>query len=144
MKGTCTALLNSAAKFLFICVSTVILASITFGQAQSNAADLTGTVADPNEAVIRGATVTAKNITTAITLVTTSDDNGSYTFIVLPPGQYEISAEAANFKKVIISPVKLTVGQSAELTIKLEIGAHQRLLTFPATTCSSSSLHERR
>src|SRR4051794_12807152 len=123
MKEPYTALINGAAKFLFICVSTVILASITFGQAQANAADLTGTVADPNEAVIRGATVTAKNIATAITRITTSDDNGSYKFIGLPPGQYEISAEAANFKKVIISPVKLTVGQSAELTIKLEIGA---------------------
>src|SRR3954453_9001255 len=123
MKEPYTALINSAAKFLFICVSTVILASITFGQAQANAADLTGTVADPNEAVIKGATVTAKNIATGITRTTTSDDNGSYKFIGLAPGQYEIGAEATNFKRVIISPVKLTVGQSAELTIKLKKGA---------------------
>src|SRR5205085_12094758 len=53
----------------------------------------------------------------------TTNSEGNYQLIGLPPGEYEITAEAATFRKVIISPVKLTVGQSAELTIKLEVGA---------------------
>ena len=55
-------------------------------------------------------------------LFNTTGDDGSYRLIALPPGEYEVTAEAATFKKVAISPVKLTVGQSAELRIKMEVG----------------------
>jgi hypothetical protein len=40
----------------------------------------------------------------------------------LPPGDYEITAEAPTFKKTVIKSVKLTVGQSAILEIKMELG----------------------
>ena len=99
------------------------LAISAMSQAQATAADLTGLVVDPNEAIVAGATVTARNAATGLVRTTTTDTDGVYKFIGLPPGEYEISAEGTNFKKVIISPVKLTVGQSAELRIKLEIGA---------------------
>lgn len=92
-------------------------------QTQAAGADLTGTVVDPNGAVVAGATVTAKNTATGIDRTVTSSSSGAYQFIALAPGEYEITAEAATFKKVAISPVRLTVGQSAELTIKMEIGA---------------------
>lgn len=106
------------------CIALVITlsAAAAFAQAQASAADLTGTVVDPNGAVVAGASVTAKNIGTGISRSTTTGDDGSYRLIGLPPGEYEVTSEAATFKKVAISPVKLTVGQSAELKINMEIG----------------------
>src|SRR5262249_13201089 len=50
-------------------------------------------------------------------------ENGEYKLIALPPGNYEVAAEGAGFKKTVISPVTITVGQSAELAIKMEVGA---------------------
>src|SRR6476620_183767 len=123
MKGNRFPSLTRVLMSLSVCFATVFLATLSFGQAQSTGADLTGSVVDPNGAVINGAIVTAKDISGGVNRTTTSAADGTYKFIGLPPGVYEIGAEAANFKKVIISPVKLTVGQSAELTIKLEIGA---------------------
>lgn len=123
MKRYTSALFTVAAKFFFVCMAFAVLAVSAFGQAQATGADLTGTVTDPNGAVVSGATVTVRNNAAGITRTTTTGDDGTYKFISLPPGEYEITAEATNFKKVIISPVKLTVGQSADLTIKLEIGA---------------------
>ena len=64
----------------------------------------------------------AKNNATGISRTVIADSEGNYLFIGLPPGDYEVSAEAPTFKKVVISPVKLTVGQNADLTIKLELG----------------------
>jgi hypothetical protein len=117
-------------RFSKLGVSCLVLALITlmsaasiFAQAQATAADLTGTVVDPNGAVVPGATVTAKNLSTGITRSVTANDQGEYQLIGLSPGEYEVSAEAASFKKTVISPVKLTVGQSAELAVKLEVGA---------------------
>ena len=102
---------------------TIFFAASAFGQSQAAAADLSGTVVDPTGAVVAGATVHAKGIGNGITRTVTTNSEGVYQFIGLPPGDYEVSADANTFKKVVISPVKLTVGQSADLTIKLEVGS---------------------
>ena len=115
--------LSAALEKSFIFAAVVFLSvSAAFAQTQSNAADLSGSVVDPSDAIVPGATITAKNIATGITRTSTVSDSGTFQFIALSPGDYEITAEAATFKKTVISPVKLTVGQSAELKIQLEIG----------------------
>jgi hypothetical protein len=100
-----------------------------FAQSQSSAADLTGVVVDPNGAVIPGAAVSVRNLSTNISRSTTAGSDGTYTFIALPPGDYEVSAEAASFKRIVVSPVKLTVGQRAELRISMEIGQQDVTVT---------------
>ncbi len=118
-------MLISAVAQKLLTLATVIFFSVNlvFAQAQASTADLGGTVTDPNGSVVPGATVTVKNSSTGITRTVTASDDGTYQILSLPPGDYEVSAQAATFKKVVISPVKLTVGQSAELQIKLEIGS---------------------
>ena len=116
-------------KILLTATMTFLSTLAIFAQTQSNAADLTGTVTDPNGAVVAGATVTARNPATGISRSVTANDEGVYQLIALPPGDYEVTAEASTFKKTVISPVRLTVGQSAELTIQLEIGAGDIVVT---------------
>jgi len=110
-------------RILLVVLTIFACAGLIFAQAQASTADLSGTVVDPNDAVVAGATVTAKNSATGIERTVTTGSDGTYQIIGLPPGEYQITAEAATFKKVSISPVKLTVGQSADLKIKMEIGA---------------------
>ena len=102
----------------------VLLVSVgsILAQAQASTADLSGTVTDPQDAVVPGATVTVRSPATNITRTVTTNDEGRYQIFAVPPGEYELSAEAATFKKTVISPLRLTVGQSAEVTIKLEVG----------------------
>lgn len=105
-------------------LSAIILISVgaAMAQAQVSTADLVGTVSDPNGAIVSGASVTAKNNATGISRSATANDSGEYQILGLQPGDYEVSAEAPTFKKTVISPVKLTVGQRAELNINVEIG----------------------
>lgn len=114
------------AGFVFMMFFSSLLA---LGQAQSAAADLSGVVVDPNGAVVPGAVVNARNLATNITRTTNSGTDGSYRFIALPPGEYEVATEAPTFKKVSISPIRLTVGQSAELRISLEVGSPDAIVT---------------
>ncbi len=107
----------------FLAAALMMLFGVCGVFAQSNAADLTGTVTDPAGAVVPGATVTARNPATGFTRTVTTNDEGVYQLLGLPPDEYEITTEAATFKKTVISPVKLTVGQAATLEIKLEVGA---------------------
>lgn len=117
-------------QFAVMGIFVLFAAGSAFSQAQVSAADLTGSVVDPNGAVIPGATVTARNMSTGITRQTTTGGDGTYRFIALPPGEYEVTAEAATFKKVAISPVRLTVGQSAELRINMEVGGQDVTVTI--------------
>jgi hypothetical protein len=100
-----------------------------FPQSQSATADLTGTVVDPNGAVVPGASVTARNLGTGIARTVTTSEDGTYRLIALPPGDYEVTSDAQSFKKVVISPVKLTVGQSAQLRINMEVGNQNLVVT---------------
>ncbi len=113
---------------LFTCAGTVM------AQAQSTAADLAGFVRDPSGAVVSGATITARNTGTNFTRNATSNEEGFYQIVNLPPGSYEVSVEAANFKKAVLPDVKLTVGQRADIDIPLEVGQIGETVTVSGTT----------
>src|SRR5215204_3737816 len=91
-------------------------------QADATSANLSGFVRDPAGAVVAGATVTARNPSVGVTRTTTSNDECACRLGQLPPGQYEVTVEAANFKKAVVPSVTLTVGQRADLDIALELG----------------------
>jgi hypothetical protein len=107
---------------------------LAFGQAQSNAADIQGTIKDPTNAVVANATVTARNPSTNFSRTATSNDEGFYRLINLPPGDYEITVEAANFKKAVLPKITVTIGQAAELDVSLEPGLISEIVTVSDAT----------
>jgi hypothetical protein len=115
---------------------TVLLlsANIAFGQAQSNAADIQGTVKDSTGAVVPNATVTVRDPAKNISRNATSNDEGFYRIINVPPGDYEITAEAPNFKKSVLPKVTVTIGQAAEVDVSLEPGQISESVTISDAT----------
>lgn len=114
---------SARAAMLLLAIFTSLLFTVSaIGQSQVATADLSGTVTDPNGAVVAGATVTAKSSATKISRSVTTNAEGTFQILSLPPGDYEVTAEASSFKKSVLSGIKLSVGQNADLTIKLEIG----------------------
>jgi hypothetical protein len=123
-------------SFQIPCLITILLlcANVAFGQAQSNAADLQGTVKDSTGALVANASVTARNPATNISRTTTSNDEGFYRLINLPPGDYEVTVEAPTFKKTVLPKVTVTVGQAAEVNITLELGQLTEIVTVSDAT----------
>src|SRR5947207_12700631 len=76
-----------------------VLAPNTF--AQTGNASLGGIVQDSSSALIPGVTITAKNVDTAVTVTQITNESGIYSFPVLQPGTYEVSAELPGFKKAV-------------------------------------------
>jgi hypothetical protein len=134
MKAVSNRILAFVGKLFVFSLFAAASVSSVIAQSQANAADLTGTVVDPSGAVVAGATVTARNTGTGIERTTTSGDDGTYSLIGLPPGEYDVTAEAATFKRVSITGVRLTVGQAAELRISMEIGAQDAVVNVPASS----------
>src|SRR5919106_1394372 len=101
-----------------------LLGSILLGPAdalaQQEAATVVGEVRDPSGAVVPNATVTVTNIDTNISVVTVTNDRGSYTVPNLRPGGYSVSAEAPGFSKIVRSGLTLQVAQVARVDVTLE------------------------
>ena len=108
--------------------------NVALGQAQSNAADLQGTVREATNAVVPNATVTARNAATNLTRTATTNDEGFYRIINLPPGDYEITVEAPSFKKWVSPSLNVTVGQVAELNVTLSPGDISEVVTVSDAT----------
>jgi len=90
--------------------------------AQSNVATITGRVEDPQGAVIPNATVTATNEATGISHTAKTTGSGLYTIPELPPGTYDVKAEAPSFASGQAKGVKLNVGDSRDVNFHLTVG----------------------
>ncbi|PWT96909.1 MAG: hypothetical protein C5B51_32395 [Terriglobia bacterium] len=84
---------------------------------------ITGTVTDPTEAAVPNAQVTAHNINTGLERTASSGDIGQYTLTLLPVGEYEVSAKKAGFADLKLGPVRVGVGQSVTVELRMSVSA---------------------
>ena len=75
---------------------------------------ITGTVKDPQGAVVAGAKIVAKHKFIELTFTATTNDEGVYLLRELPSGLYELRCEVSGFNLVIINDVQV---QSSNLTM---------------------------
>jgi outer membrane receptor protein involved in Fe transport len=90
-----------------------------------SSAELHGTVHDASGAVIPNATVTIVDASKGFTRTTTSDGQGEYQLLLLPPGTYVLTVTSPGFAKLTESNVVLTVGERAELRLSLAVGGSE-------------------
>jgi carboxypeptidase family protein len=122
------------ARFLGLFLATFAFVPAAFPQAEAVNARLSGTVLDPNNAVVPGAKVTLSNPETGFSRQFTSEENGRYVFTVIPPGTYQLRVEKEGFNAYSQSGITLAVGQSAALDPRLEVGAVTQTVEVSATT----------
>ena len=113
---------RSLSGILFTCFAVLLCTSAAMSQAQSNAADLQGTVRDQQGGLVPNASVSVRNPATNVSRETTTNEDGFYKLINLPPGEYELTVKATNYKTGVIPIVKLTVGQTVIQDVPLEVG----------------------
>jgi hypothetical protein len=87
---------NKKLVSLFAVTLIVVVASLV--KAQVTTGTISGTVSDPNGAVIAGANVKATNLATDAERTATSDSDGHFAFTLLPPGRYRVEVTAQGFQ----------------------------------------------
>lgn len=103
-------------------ISGMCLLAVLHLWAQSGTGTISGTITDPQDAVIPGAEVTIKNVATNSTSRAVSNESGFYTAPGLAVGEYEVSAQRQGFKRSVRSAITLQVNQNAQVNLRLEIG----------------------
>src|SRR5919205_3379652 len=97
--------------------------------AQSDRGSITGTVTDPNGAVVSSAKITATSLDTGEVREVTTGDEGGYTLPELKAGRWRVSAEAAGFKTTTVEEYKVAVQVTHSIDFKLELGAVTDVVT---------------
>jgi hypothetical protein len=100
-------------------VSLFAFQTLTF--AQSATTSLRGTVSDAKGLVVAGANVTLSNAATGFSRSTTTDGQGAYQFLELPPANYVLTIGAPGFAKVKRENVVLQVSSPATLNLTLQV-----------------------
>ena len=123
-----------------------VLPSFSSAVAQTATGVITGSVLDSSGAIAAGAKVTLLNQETNQRREATANAAGVYEFRALPNGLYTIQAEMPGFKKEEIRGVRLTVAQTIQLDIELELGQVTDSVTVEAsavqTQASEASLSQ--
>jgi hypothetical protein len=112
---------------LMICASLSMHGQTIFGR-------ISGTVTDPNKAVLPNAQVTVTNEATNSARTASTDENGYYVVTNLPAGAYTVTVQQAGFKKAVSSGNALVSDGRLTVDVGLEAGqiAEQVVVTSSA------------
>ncbi|MCC6368850.1 MAG: TonB-dependent receptor [Bryobacterales bacterium] len=101
--------------------------------AQTASGVITGSVTDTTGAAVAGAKVMLTHEETNQTRNQTANSEGIYEFRALPRGTYRLAVEVAGFKREEIKDVQLTVAQTLQLNVKLQVGQVSEAITVEAS-----------
>ena len=100
--------------------------------AQTNRGGISGTVSDPSQAVIAGATVTITNTGTNEVRKLTTSQLGSYSAVDLEPVTYRVEVEFQGFKKSVVENVKVDTASTTTVNLTLQTGSIDTQVTVNA------------
>jgi Carboxypeptidase regulatory-like domain len=119
---------------LFVLLGIALLLPARGAWAQNAQGTIVGHVTDPSGAVIAGAKVTVKNLTSNIAQTTVTNSAGDYTVPALDPGPYSITAEATGFSQAEAANVVLEIQQTVRQDFKLTVGSVSATVEVSAST----------
>ena len=111
---------------LLICFSTVPAAAQT-------SATLVGVVQDAQGGRLPGVSLHIRQIETGVARDVVTDSEGRFNAAALSAGEYELRASLDGFRPLVQTGLRLTVGESAAVTLTLQVGTAEEV-TVRGTT----------
>jgi hypothetical protein len=110
----------------------ILLLAVSSAHAQKQSGTITGTVFDPQGAVVPGATVTATDNATGAAVAVKTTAEGSFTIPGLPFGVYTVTITAQGFAKWETKNVRVITAQESVVQATLKIGSPTETITVEA------------
>ncbi len=135
-------LFKSISAALLMSFWLAVSAGSVSAQSQGSSGQITGSVRDSAGATIASAKVKAASKDTGLERTTTSSEDGLFRFVLLPPGTYNLTAEASGFSAASLNNVVVAVGQTIDANLTLGVGGVREEVVVTAeavqTTVSNS------
>src|SRR5215467_4243960 len=120
-----------------------VLACAFLLTAQEYRSTLTGHITDPTGSGVPNVKVTAIKIDTNTKFPTVAGPEGFYTIPQLPPGNYQLTAESAGFKKYVQTGIAVASDVRIGVDVQLNVGDTRETITVtedaPALNTVSAS-----
>ena len=91
-------------------------------RAQPGSAEIRGRVTDSSGGALPGVSVTVRNQASGVFRQGVSTPDGTYFLAGVVPGQYEVTAELSGFRKYTRKDIRLEVGKTSTVDLRLEVG----------------------
>lgn len=106
-----------------MCLVVALTISQSAASAQTQNAELNGTVTDQAGALVAGAQILVVNLETQVPRTVESNASGVFVAANLNPGRYQVRVKKEGFQESVVSDVTLDVNQRATLNFKLSLGS---------------------
>ncbi len=120
-------------KLRHVFVSCAVLVTLVMTGATAAAQEfrgrVNGTVTDNTGAVLPGVTVTVSSPALIQPQVQVTGTDGSYRFLALPPGVYEIDFDLTGFQRVARQDVRVVINQTLTVDMQLQVATLQETVT---------------
>ena len=130
---------------VFLEITAVFMAVLMFGAvsalAQGTTGTITGTVVDPQGAVIPEATITLVDISTKQSRTSATNQTGQYVLTDVPPGTYNITVTKTGFEKDQISALTVEVGNQTTANFKMTLGAENTVVEVQASNADLQTMN---
>jgi hypothetical protein len=110
-------------------VFAAMILSATLAYSQGATGAITGTVHDPNGAVVSGASVEVTNNSTGEKRTATTNDQGDFTVPNLPVGSYTLTVNATGFATGTARDVKVSVSFTTDTDVALSLAGAAETIT---------------
>lgn len=108
--------------FMALCLAVPAFAQVSTG-------DITGRITDTSNAIVPGASVSARSVNTNFSRTTVTNGEGEYFISLLPPGIYEVKAEMKGFAITIQKAVEVNVGAKVHVDFQLKPASVSETIT---------------
>ena len=105
----------------YLSVRCVLAGGTATAQTQITTGTIQGTVLDANGAALPGAGVVVKNVDTNFERSSTTDEDGRFIALQLPPGRYTLTVTKTGFATLVVERADVTVGQALNLPLSMKV-----------------------
>lgn len=125
-------------KFLLVMLAVLFASFPAYSQNAAASGVITGTVRDPNQAVIVNVPVTLTRIPAGTPAEAVTNEQGAYTFPALQPGTYTVTVAAKGFQPFASGILKVTAGSTLHLDALLTLAGNAETVTVSAGTVENA------
>ncbi len=129
-------MIPNSSRVALIASAILILLSLSAGAVAQDASTgaIRGIISDPAGARLASANVVAVNAATGFRYSVTSNSEGAFALELLPPGVYSVRIEASNMSPHVREKIKVDIGGTIELDIKLAVAGAKETVNVSGDT----------
>jgi len=111
----------------------VTILAVPLALAQQGTSQMRGRVTAGDGSALPGVSVTIKHEESGVVRLTITDAEGVYFMSGVTPGKYELTAELSGFKPIRRHDIRMEVGKTTSVDVKLDMGAAAEEITVTAS-----------